>query len=363
MTHTLADLGALTAARQFPAGVASVAEAVARIGPIQAQTARSPYVAVAARFPGLTRAAVTAAYESGQIVRGSTIRGTVHTTTPAGFTALGVATAIGQRRLFERGLGLRRARVDDLWRAVEEYAATWRSVEDLVAFVRSWLGVHEGAESADRVVDTVGRYLAFGHGGLVRRPTNGDWGGQGAAQYRTLPPVGSPTLADVVRLHLAAHGPATRQDLAWWSGCGLRVVDAALDALGLVGVPGPGGRRYVDLTPRPAGVAVEGVRLLPEFDALMCAYDRAGRGRFADAEVLRVLWDSRNGLVRPPLLVDGRITGHWRSSGSGRRRSVEVTWFAGTRRPRPSELDAAVGATAAALGVEVAGVTLARASP
>ena len=41
----------------------------------------------------------------------------------------------------------------------------------------------------------------------------------------------------------------------------------------------------------------------------------------------------------PPLLVDGRITGYWRATGSARRRPLEVVWFAGTRRPRKAELE------------------------
>ncbi len=360
MTYRLDDLTALSLARQFPAPIPSIAEAVSSIGPIQSQTARSPFLGLAARFPGLSHADLTAAYEAGEIVRGSTIRGTVHTSTPAGFTALGVATAIGQRRLFERSLGLEGSSLDDLWRDTETFAATWRSVEELVDHLRGWLAEHEGAKSSARVVDTFGRYLSFGHGGLVRRPAKGDWSSQGTPEYRSHTRVGTPSMADVVALHLAAHGPATRKDLAWWSGCGLRVIDAALEELGLVGVPGPGGHSYVDVAAPPPGVALDDVRLLPEFDALMCAYDPAGRGRFADTDHLRVLWNQKNGLVLPPLLVDGRITGYWRTSGSQRRRSLEVAWFAGTRKPRRAEIDSAASVVAAALAIEVTSVTLTR---
>ncbi len=209
-----------------------------------------------------------------------------------------------------------------------------------------------------------GRYLAFGHGGLVRRPVNGDWSGQGRPEYRTLTPVADTTISDAIELHLRCHGPSSRHDLAWWSGLGLRVVDEHLvelaERLALVEAVGPDGRTYVDLPSPPAPRTVEGVRLLPEFDALMCGYDPAGRLRFAEPTHLARLWNGANGLVLPPLLVDGRITGYWRASGSAKQRPLEVVWFAGTRRPRRAELEEPVAALAAALGITVTEVSLSR---
>ncbi|HEY0641907.1 MAG TPA: crosslink repair DNA glycosylase YcaQ family protein, partial [Nocardioides sp.] len=224
------DLAGGALGRQFPETVAGdrsdVAGRLARIGPIQAQTARSPFLGLAARFPGTTREEVTAAYESGSVVRGSTIRGTVHTATPEQYAALGAATRVGQRTLWQRLLKLERASLDDLWAATEDFAADWRSTDDLQDHLHRWLVEHEGH---DRVTSTMaGRYLTFGHGGLVRRPVNGDWAGQGAPVYRTLPPVVAARLVDAVALHLRAHGPASRHDVAWWSGLGLRVVDELL---------------------------------------------------------------------------------------------------------------------------------------
>lgn len=102
------------------------------------------------------------------------------------------------------------------------------------------------------------------------------------------------------------------------------------------------------------------MRLLPEFDALMCAYDPPARVRFAEADHLRRLWSGSNGMVLPPLLVDGRITGYWRATGSAAKRPLEVVWFAGTRRPRRAELDASVAALESALGVTVTGLTVTR---
>ena len=357
------DLAGAALARQFPDAPADVAGRIAQIGPIQSQTARSPFLALGARFPGTTRAEVTTAYESGTIVRGSTIRGTVHTATPEQYAALGVATRVGQRTLWNRMLGLERSELEDLWDAIEEFAGSWRTTDDLQNHLHEWLLAHEGRDEVTG--QQAGRYLAFGHGGLVRRPINGDWSGQGAPEYRTLRPTVVVSIGDAIEQHLGSHGPASRHDVAWWSGLGLRVVDehlAELDArVGLVTAEGPDGRTYLDLPDPPTPRGLSGVRLLPEFDALLCGYDPKARDRFVTPEHHRRLWNGANGLVLPPLLVDGRITGYWRATGTARRRPLEVVWFARTRRPRKAELDEPVAALEAALDISVTEVTVTRA--
>lgn len=360
MGYSWEDLAGLALARQFPAPITDVPGMLDRIGPVQSQTARSPFLGLAARFPGVTRDVVSAAYEAGTVVRGSTIRGTVHTATPGQYAALGAATRAGQRTLWQRLLGLEPGLVDVLWHDTEVFAADWRTPDELRAHLRDWLLAHRGrVEAADQ---PSGRYLAFGHGGLVRRPANGDWAGQGSALYRTLHPAAPATPADAVALHLRCHGPSSRHDLAWWSKLGLRAVDEIVDRLGLVGDTGPDGRTYLDLPGAAAARTPAGVRLLPEFDALLCGYDPPARERFAAPAHLRRLWSGANGMVLPPLLVDGRITGYWRATGSTRRRPLEVTWFAGTRRPRGAELAESVAALEAALGIAVTEVTTTRES-
>lgn len=365
------ELAGLALARQFPeqpgdATTMDAASMVEQTGAVQSQTARSPFLALAARFPGTTREQVTAAYESGAIVRGSTIRGTVHTATPRQYAALGAATAVGQRTLWQRMLRLEHAALEDLWRATEEFATTWRSTDDLEDHLHCWLLAHEGRDEVTG--QQAGRYLAFGHGGLVRRPVNGDWAGQGAPEYRTLRAAPDltedATIGDALELHLRSHGPSSRHDLAWWSGLGRRVVDTHLadlrSRLDLIEHDGPDGRTYLDVADSPAPRPLDGVRLLPEFDALVCGYDPAGRERFAAPAHLTRLWSGANGLVLPPLLVDGRITGYWRATGSAKRRPLAVVWFAGTRRPARAELDAPVAALEAALGIAVTEVSLTR---
>ncbi|WP_299051607.1 winged helix DNA-binding domain-containing protein [uncultured Nocardioides sp.] len=367
------DLGARALARQLPADVvppadpAQVAAALRRTGAIQSQTARSTFLGMAARFPGVTHAAITDAFEAGAILRGSTLRGTVHTVAAEDHPLHEAVTRMARRRDVARVLRPQRFTVDELWSELESYAASEpRTADDLHTHLAAWVGGRDGRDP-DEVRASIGRSLSYTHGGLVRRPLSGGWEGQGRAGYTTsvAPERGRrltdpDVVADLVRAHLTAHGPASRQDLAWWAGVTLGTVDAALERLSLDGEEGPDGRVYVDLPDAPPAVADTGVRLLPEFDAFMCAYEPSSRTRFADPAHHGRLWNQANATVLPPLLVDGRITGYWRAMGSARRRPLEVTWFARTRRPRKGDLDAPVAAVEAALGITITDVTLTR---
>lgn len=376
MAYSWDDLAALSLARQFPKvagrGAAAVAQTVARIGPIQAQTARSPFLGLAARIPGVRLEDICAAYDELLIVRGSNIRGTVHTCTPPDHALLEAATRIGQRALWARMLKLKATTLEQVWEGMEDYARDdWRTPQELLVHLRRWLERHD--PTATPAIDTTaGRYLGFGHGGLLRKPLKGGWQAQGAPGYRTASVLlgdRSAVLADphgaldaIVRRHLSAYGPASRHDIAWWSGLGLRVVDAALTRVAgqTTGQQGPDGRIYHDLLDVPAAADPPDIRLLPEFDALLCGYDPKARDRFVSAKHYRRLWFQDNGALLAPMLYDGRLSGYWRLFGAGSKRSCEVAWFAGTRRPRKSELDGAVAALEAAYGVTVMGVTITR---
>lgn len=374
--HTWEDLSGRALARQFPdlpgRDVVSVARALHLIGPIQAQTARSPFLGLAARLPGVTLQTISAAYDAHRIVRGSNIRGTVHTSTPEDNALLEVATRLGQRALWQRTLKLRGTTLEEVWAGTEEFARDeWRTPVELSDHLSGWLHRHD-PDAAPTLDNPAGRYFGYGHGGLVRRPLSGGWHTQVAPVYRTASALlgdrrsvlahPDDAIDELLRRHLSSHGPSSRHDLAWWSGLGLRVVDASLDRLGddLTADTGPDGRVYHDRHDAPAPRALSGPRLLPEFDALFCAYEPAARARFVTPDHHARLWISANGMVPALLLVDGRVTGFWRLSGTGARRACEVTWFAGTRRPTRSALAGPVAALEAAYGVTVTGLSVDR---
>lgn len=373
MPLTYDDLRLASLARQFPLDAPSEpAELLATTGPIQSQTARSSFLGLAARSPGLTRAAISSAFDDHLLLRGSTIRGTVHTMTPRHQQVLDATTRVAQRPFWRRTLAPESLSLEEVWSALESHAWNdWHTSDELLAHLRAILTNHHERVALSSLDTQAGRYFGIAHGGFVRRPLSGGWEGQGRAGYRAAEAISGLSRMDAdeavrqaVRLHVRHHGPSSRYDIAWWSGLGLRPIDAAVVALGdeLVHHGGPDGRVYLDTPHAPAPRDLEGVVLIPEFDALMCGYDSKARDRFVSPEHHEQLWTKSNGLSRAPLLVDGRLTGYWRMTGAAaaRQRPVEVRWFSRTRRPRKAEVEEQLQHVETALGVTAGGVTITR---
>ncbi len=378
--YTWEQLRTATLSRQFPRirgrGPASVVELVRRVGPIQSQVARAPFVAVASRLPGASYADVTAAYESGDLVRGSNLRGTVHTCVHEQHPLLDAVTRRVMEKGWTRNLCLQRTTAAQVQAGIEEFATdTWRTPDELRAHLAAWLEHHEGPESAERARTTgLGRAFAHVHSGLIRRPMgDAGWDRQAAPGYR----VAAEALADdrvgwladpgaalvaLTRQHLAAYGPANRRDVAWWSGAGLRQVDQALAALGdeLSERPGPDGQTYYDLADSSGrrGGGDLGVRLLPEFDALILGYDPKTRDRFLPAEHLTQVWQQQNGLLSSVVLAGGRLVASWRFDGAGDSRRIEVRMFPAAPALTEDALADQVAALQAALAIRVTDVEL-----
>ncbi len=271
--YTWDDLAGLALARQFPdvggRDIDAVAEALQLIGPIQAQTARSPFLGLAARMPGVRVETISAAYDEHRIVRGSNIRGTVHTSTPEDNPLLEVATRLGQRTLWQRQFKLEQTTLEDLWAGIEDYARDeWRTPAELRP--RQDLGPPTRSRRR-RTARHRGRALlrlrprrpdpSSAEGRLAGPGSTGlpSCGGRiGDRQAILDDPDGS--IDSLVRRHISCHGPSSRQDLAWWAGAGLRVVDASLERLAdqVHDDTGPDGRTYHDLAGRPAAPTARG---------------------------------------------------------------------------------------------------------
>ncbi len=377
------DLALATLARQFPAwaagtdragptGVDDVVRLVGQVGPIQTQVARAAYGAVWSRLPGTPGAVIEQAYESFRLVRGSNLRTTVHTCTREQHAVLDAVTRRATEPIWRRALRLRRVGVADVRQAMTEAARDdWLTQPQLRAHLVDWLAANDSPEAAASA-DTagMGRAMAHIHGGLVRRPLGGTWHSQATPGYRSAVEVLGEGRDDVVadpqaalvaltRIHLAAFGPSSRRDLAWFTGDGLRNLDAALACLAdeLTVRPGPGGLDYYDLLGAPTEpVAEVGVRLLPEFDALVIAYDSRARDRFADPARTAHYWSVNNGLLSAVVLADGRVRAAWGLTGSGERRTVVVRMLPGERALDPALLTDQVRAVEVALDLTVTDV-------
>jgi hypothetical protein len=379
--YTWDELAGLTLRRQFPAvrgtGRKAVVETLRRVGPVQSQVARSPFVTVSSRLPGARYADIVAAHEAYDVVRGSSLRGTVHTCVREQHPLLDTVARRTLHKFWVRGLRLTRVEADDVRQAMEDFATgAWRTPDELRDHLVGWLAEHETDDAVQAATtDGQARSTAHIHSAMIRRPLSGTgWERQSTPGYRVAAdalavprsawlddPDGA--LVALVRVHLSSYGPANRRDIAWWSGEGLRNVDQALATLAdeLTERPGPDGQTYYDLADVRARRHDPGVRLLPEFDALVVGYDPKSRDRFVDASHLPYFWLASNGMFSSVVLKDARLVGSWRFTGPEGRRRVEVRSFPGEPSVSAAELGPQVAALETALAITVADVSVARA--
>ncbi len=156
--------------------------------------------------------------------------------------------------------------------------------------------------------------------------------------------------AELVRWYLSAYGPATAEDVQWWTGW--TVVDTA-DAIDAAGASNDAGMLAVGDT---ATAVPTGVRLLPVWDVLLVAWK--DRARLLHGLDPSVVW-SPQGNATATLLVDGRVSGVWDHDWDSRKRTldVRVAWV-DERRPTTADgLVAEVARLADLLGASAVTLT------
>lgn len=318
-------------------------EVVDRAVAMQGQDLPAVLRAIAIRSrPGTTVADVRAAFDTGTLVRSWPMRGTLFATTPEWlamlrhFTADRIHRAAARRRT---QLGLDDAVV------ARARAVLSDALEDRPRRRAEALGCWEEAG-----IDTSsGRgYHLLMHlavDGLVHWGPFDKAGAEQLLALTTPPPATDPgsALAGVVRSFVAARGPVTEADLAWWTKLPrtmLRRAAAMVDDLVEIDADG----RPAWLLGQPEVPDASGVMLVPGFDEWVLGY--ADRSLVASPAMLEALVPGGNGVFRPAVLVDGVVVGTWRLVLSSRtpRPVVELmeTVSAATRRA----IDRAVAAWA-----------------
>jgi hypothetical protein len=142
---------------------------------------------------------------------------------------------------------------------------------------------------------------------------------------------------ELVRRYLAAFGPATRAEIAGWSGMKVRDFADSLDGLRLL--RDEAGRELLDVprAPLPAADTPAPVRFLPKFDNVLL--DR----RRVLPEEYRKLVVRKNADVQPTFIVDGLVAGIW----SFKDGHVTTEPFAPLPRAAKRELEDEAGRLAA----------------
>ena len=334
------ELRRRTLRRQFPSISGTSPEAVLelfqRLGPIQSQVPRAPFLTISSRLPGVRYQTVCELFESHQLVKTSNIRGTVHTSAFEQFGWLDAVARATRSNQLRKVLKLQQVTPEQLAAEIEEFAAAdWRPRSEIVSHARGWLAERE-VDEAGQVPDVLSDNLIWGHSGLLRRPRDARWEKRTDIYHRRarsllpdLPECDFPeALAELVRVHLGSYGPALREDLAFFFGAGLGAVDEAVHRLGdeVVHLRGPNDEDYLELAEPPhGGTADPGLRLLPEYDGLLVGYHGRHRTRFLTEQQLPKVWAKVNGLFSPVVLYNERLVASWKTITKGRRTDIEVT--------------------------------------
>lgn len=289
------------------------ADVVRRAVALQGQDLPAVLDAIALRSrPGTTTADVRAAFDAGALVRSWPMRGTLFATTPDRLAALLHFTAERTHRAAAR----RRAQLgldDHVIEQAREVICEALAVGPLRR--AEALGHWETAG----IATTGGR----GYHLLMHLAVDGliHWGPfneTATEQLLTLSAAAPPAdpdaaLADAVRGYVAARGPVTESDLAWWTKLPKTLVRRALAAADdLVEVSVAGTPAWIVDEPlgsrgRPGPT---GVTLVPGFDEWILGY--ADRSLVASPQMLSALVPGNNGVFRPAVLVDGVVVGTWR---------------------------------------------------
>ena len=311
---SLRDLNRATLARQLllERVCLDVPTAVHRLGALQGQRPRAPYVALAARLDGFQREDLSRALYDRHVVRATLMRETLHLVAAADYPHDAVAMAPYFSTLREQHLpdGVTMERVVEL--AAHAAAALAEPLE--ATALRPILAKLEAEIADDRVWRRVRTNAAILHvpgdephafGQRNRFVAAAAWLGACEAEL-------AGGLTRLVRRYLGAYGPASRADAAAWTGLAVGTLTPALVALEpeLERLTDERGRELYDLrgAPRPSGDTPAPLRLLGEWDNVLLAH--ADRTRMFDDETRRRVI-RKNGDVMPTILLDGVVAGTW----------------------------------------------------
>lgn len=333
---TLRELNRATLARQMLLQRKQIGavEAIERLAGLQAQYSPSPYIALWSRLEGFEHDDLESALLNRELVKTSLMRWTLHIVSARDYPYFSRAV-IEARLAGWKSIGQQRG-VDivALHKSLMDFISKPRLLGDIKDYLAMQMPSHEGLRREDVW------YLASAYGGLVHVPPSGTWKYFGKNSYidsrlwlegLEKEPSLEETMRVLVEHYLLAYGPATRADIAQWSGIHrMGQIDVALQGLGnrLIAFSGENGSTLYDLegAPHPAADIEAPPRFLPKWDNLLLAYDSRDRERILPERyrkaVIRV-----NGEVLPTFLVDGVVAGMWSSRLAQGRATLSLEPF------------------------------------
>ena len=285
---------------------ASVPRAIEQVGGLQTQYAPAGYIALRTRREGFRRDDLTTALLRKTVVQAWMMRTTIHMISRRDFWLF--AAAIREHR--------RAGWVRSFRRSAREAAAGARATERFLA---------DGPRRRAEIVGALGFDTPTWYGvglwlDLVRVPPFGTWEQPRADLYGLASDwLGDPPtvteeegVEHLVRRYLAAFGPASRADVASFTGIPPRALAPAFDRFPLRRFLDEGGTELIDVqrAPIPDADTPAPVRFLPAWDATLLVHARR-------TQVLPERYRPRVFNTKTPhsihtFLVDGQVAGSWR---------------------------------------------------
>jgi len=131
-------------------------------------------------------------------------------------------------------------------------------------------------------------------------------------------------VAELAKRYFISRGPATVQDFAWWSG--LSLTDAKkgieLNKQGLIGETVSGETYWFSPAINSEQKYRNEARLLPAFDEYLIAYKNRALSLNPGQGVI-----TGNGIFKPTLILNGRVTGTWKRADKKDKVLIEVDPF------------------------------------
>lgn len=288
-------------------------EVVSWLLAVQAQDYSGSLWAVGLRTPGAGVADIERAISEGRLVRTWPMRGTLHLLAASDvrwmLELLATRTLALNAGRLERDHGLDAAMLKRCRRIVERHLRDGPQTRSSLYESLEAAGITTGGQ---RGINLLGRLswegLICGGPRDGKQPT---FALLDAWLPESKPLTRDEALAELARRYFASRGPATLQDLAWWSGLTQKDVRIAIDLakpqLMQETIDG------VAYWRSPETIAVDGAAekayLLPPFDEYMVAY----RDRSVPLDPVygrRVI--GINGLFNPAIVIDGKVVGTWK---------------------------------------------------
>lgn len=276
---------------------------------LQDQYAPSGYIGLWTRIESFRREDLTHALERRTVIQATLMRATIHLVSRRDFWPLALAIDEPLREWWFRATKRRseekRLRTIDA-RGRSLFADGPKRKKEILEAL--------GITSSDLV--GVGLWTQ-----LVRVPPSGTWENRRADLYGLADAwVGPPAAtADegrelLIRRYLAGFGPASRADIASFTGLPLKMIDAVTDRLPLRTYQSEDGDALLDVrgAPLPPPETPAPVRFLPTFDATLLVHAR--RTQIVPERFRPLIFNTKMPQSIGTFLVDGQVAGTWRAN-------------------------------------------------